>query len=58
MQVETFEHDRETALAALERFCLPDQVRIDHPMMGHMSKWEWMRWGFLHTDHHLRQFGR
>lgn len=28
-----------------------------HPIFGAMSEWEWMRWGFLHTDHHLRQFG-
>ena len=28
-----------------------------HPVFGAMSEWEWMRWGYLHTDHHLRQFG-
>ena len=28
-----------------------------HPSFGAMSEWEWMRWGYLHTDHHLRQFG-
>ncbi|MBI4906746.1 MAG: DUF1569 domain-containing protein [Acidobacteria bacterium] len=28
-----------------------------HPIFGKMSEWEWMRWGYLHTDHHLRQFG-
>jgi hypothetical protein len=28
-----------------------------HPIFGPMSDWQWMRWGYLHTDHHLRQFG-
>jgi hypothetical protein len=28
-----------------------------HPIFGQMSEWEWMRWGWLHMDHHLRQFG-
>ena len=29
-----------------------------HPMFGAMSTKDWMRWGYLHADHHLRQFGR
>lgn len=29
----------------------------DHPIFGRMSERDWMRWGYLHTDHHLRQFG-
>ena len=28
-----------------------------HPIFGRMSEREWLRWGYLHTDHHLRQFG-
>lgn len=28
-----------------------------HPVFGEMSEPEWMRWGYLHMDHHLRQFG-
>lgn len=28
-----------------------------HPYLGRMSAKEWMRLGYLHTDHHLRQFG-
>lgn len=33
--------------------------RIDHPhpMFGRMSASAWMRWAYLHADHHLRQFG-
>jgi hypothetical protein len=28
-----------------------------HPIFGPMSHGDWMRWAWLHTDHHLRQFG-
>src|SRR5687767_12301595 len=28
-----------------------------HPIFGRMSEADWLRWGYLHTDHHLRQFG-
>ena len=28
-----------------------------HPVFGEMSEEEWQRWGYLHVDHHLRQFG-
>jgi hypothetical protein len=28
-----------------------------HPIFPGMSQQDWMRWGYLHTDHHLRQFG-
>jgi hypothetical protein len=28
-----------------------------HPMFGRMTDAEWMHWGYLHMDHHLRQFG-
>lgn len=28
-----------------------------HPTFGKMSDAAWLRWGYLHTDHHLRQFG-
>ena len=28
-----------------------------HPIFGPMSAGAWLRWGYLHTDHHLRQFG-
>ena len=29
----------------------------DHPIFGSMSRRAWLRWAYLHTDHHLRQFG-
>ncbi len=28
-----------------------------HPFFGEMTDAQWMRWGFLHMDHHFRQFG-
>jgi hypothetical protein len=28
-----------------------------HPIFGRMSCTDWLRWAYLHTDHHLRQFG-
>jgi hypothetical protein len=28
-----------------------------HPIFGRMSHKEWLRWAYLHMDHHLRQFG-
>lgn len=28
-----------------------------HPHFGSLSEQEWMRLGYLHTSHHLRQFG-
>lgn len=35
----------------------PDFPWPDHPYIGHLSEKEWMRLGYLHADHHLRQFG-
>jgi len=31
--------------------------RPSHPIFGRMSDAAWLRWGYLHMDHHLRQFG-
>jgi hypothetical protein len=31
--------------------------RQPHPVFGSMSDASWLRWGYLHMDHHLRQFG-
>jgi hypothetical protein len=28
-----------------------------HPIFGPMSERAWLRWAWLHMDHHLRQFG-
>ena len=31
--------------------------RRGHPVFGRMPHAAWLRWAWLHTDHHLRQFG-
>ena len=28
-----------------------------HPIFGRMSRRDWLRWGYVHTAHHLQQFG-
>jgi hypothetical protein len=28
-----------------------------HPIFGPLSEAQWLRWSYLHVDHHLRQFG-
>ncbi len=54
-----FYRDRELLIASLSDFC--DRLRepaVDHPIFGPMTPADWWRWGYLHADHHLRQFGR
>jgi hypothetical protein len=34
-----------------------DFAWIPHPIFGAMGERDWMRWGYLHMDHHFRQFG-
>jgi hypothetical protein len=53
-----FEHDLERAETSLSRFAEHTGGEWGgHPMFGSLSATEWMRWGYLHADHHLRQFG-
>jgi len=53
-----FEADRAALLAVIERFCaIPQSKRAPHPIFGPLTEFEWMRWAYLHADHHLRQFG-
>ncbi len=54
-----FECDREELIGITRRFCAPDRALEgqSHPLFGAMSREEWMRWAYLHMDHHLRQFG-
>jgi hypothetical protein len=28
-----------------------------HPIFGPLTARQWLRWSYLHVDHHLRQFG-
>ncbi|HWZ98445.1 MAG TPA: hypothetical protein VN025_11855 [Candidatus Dormibacteraeota bacterium] len=44
--------------AMLERFAqIPQSYQWRHPGLGPMSYSQVMRLGYLHADHHLRQFG-
>ncbi|MDZ4798815.1 MAG: DUF1569 domain-containing protein [Bryobacteraceae bacterium] len=54
-----FVRDRLELIRQIERFCNPncDLSSAFHPFFGLMSEAEWKRWGYLHLDHHLRQFG-
>jgi hypothetical protein len=53
------ERDLEQLRELLTRFAaLPREfVFPEHSIFGKMTRVEWMRWGYLHMDHHLRQFG-
>lgn len=53
-----FRSDRIDLIFAIERFSDPnrDFRWAVHPIFGRLSEREWLRWGYLHTDHHLRQF--
>jgi len=54
-----FERDRASLLAVFRRFCGESARYADtHPIFGPMSRSDWLRWGYLHADHHLRQFCR
>jgi hypothetical protein len=54
-----FEGDLRELRRLLERFTGQprDFEWQTHPIFGEMSDAQWMRWGYLHMDHHLRQFG-
>jgi hypothetical protein len=55
-----FETDRNVLLATIEKFTRQPRTFEfrPHPMFGRMTEKEWMRWAYLHCDHHLRQFGQ
>jgi Protein of unknown function (DUF1569) len=54
-----FEADRARLLTVVSRFCTEaGGICVAHPFFGPLTKAEWLRWGYLHADHHLRQFGR
>jgi hypothetical protein len=53
-----FDADVQMNLALTEEFArVPRSFNFStHPIFGNMTGIEWMRWAWLHTDHHLRQF--
>ena len=53
-----FESSRQRTMALLVRLVETDVGGQRHSYFGRLTRAEWMRWGWLHADHHLRQFGR
>ena len=53
-----FEMDRATLVSLTERLAnRPESLTSAvHPFFAKMTPEEWLRWGWLHMDHHLRQF--
>jgi hypothetical protein len=51
-----FESDRRNLIMAVERFAATnrDFEWAQYPTFGELSASEWLRWGYLHPDHHLR----
>jgi hypothetical protein len=58
-QPTEFEHDTSALAGLILRFAEgPKTFQFArHPIFGELTEWEWMRWGYLHADHHFRQFG-
>ena len=54
-----FLQDKAALAAGIERFARhPATAQSSrHPIFGKLTGWEWIRWGYLHADHHFRQFG-
>jgi hypothetical protein len=53
----TFVEDRARLLTTVARFyTCPTLAEARHPFFDRMSADDWLRWGWLHADHHLRQF--
>lgn len=53
-----FQRDVEDVIGLFDRFAAADRLAVStHPIFGPLSVQEWGRWAYLHTHHHLRQFG-
>ena len=54
-----FDRDLAALLAALDAAATEERFfhGRSHPIFGALSRDAWLRWGWLHVDHHLRQFG-
>jgi hypothetical protein len=53
----SFENERLRLLRMVARFCSTTTLaETQHPFFGRMTQTDWMRWGYLHANHHLRQF--
>jgi hypothetical protein len=53
-----FERDKQRVIDLTRAMAAPDAPFVPtHPLFGTMSRRNWQRWAYMHTDHHLRQFG-
>ena len=54
-----FDDDLRGLQALVDRFTAHPEMWEGrrHPVFGRMTSRAWLRWGYLHMDHHLRQFG-
>jgi hypothetical protein len=53
-----FDRDRQRVIDLTRAMAAPDAPLVaTHPLFGTMSRRNWQRWAYMHTDHHLRQFG-
>jgi hypothetical protein len=53
-----FAAEQTRLLQSVNEFCGFSAVELapEHPLLGRFTREDWMRWGYVHTDHHLRQF--
>jgi hypothetical protein len=52
-----FTADQARLLDTVARFSACQRLaQAQHPFFGAMLADDWLRWGYLHADHHLRQF--
>ena len=56
---EDFQRDVDALVFVIDRVTSPERDFrwTRHPLFAEMSERDWQRWGYLHVDHHLRQFG-
>jgi hypothetical protein len=54
-----FDRDKRELEALIEQFSKCTSADLHpHPIFGRLTTDESQRWGYLHVDHHLRQFGK
>lgn len=51
--------DKETLIKMIEEFSDKNRSyeHCFHPILGSLTPEQWQRWGYLHVDHHFKQFG-
>ncbi len=58
LDASAFARDRDRAIQLLRLLAAQGQTHVaEHPVFGPMTRGDWLRYGYVHTDHHLRQFG-